>query len=113
MRRSCKGASTSRTDRFEQEANAMTAPVITRVKVQDYEKWRPIFDSHAGTRKDAGCMSTQVLRNVRDNTEVLISFQWDTQANAQKYLDSAGLAKTVQTAGVVTGDIWYLQEAGG
>jgi quinol monooxygenase YgiN len=88
----------------------MTTPVITRIKVRNYERWRPIFDSHANTRKAAGCQGTQVFKNARDENEIVISFQWDTQANAQKYLDSPAMGQNIEAAGVISGDIWYLQE---
>ena len=57
-------------------------------------------------------MITEVFRDLGDDTEILISFHWDTRAKAQKYFDSATSAKTVQTAGVVSGNIWYCRGRG-
>ena len=87
--------------------------ILIRHKVQDYIKWRSIYDEHGATRKDAGCEGTHVFRNSADPNEVIVMLRWDTLENARRFADSANLGETMERAGVTDQpDIFFLDDAG-
>ena len=57
--------------------------VLIISKVQDYEKWKNVFDEHSATRKAGGCKEGRLFRNIDDQNEITIIFKWDTIENAK------------------------------
>jgi len=84
---------------------------IIRLKVKDYDKWKPIFDEHSATRKAGGEKGGRLFHNVDDSSEVLIYLRWETMENARKFFESEELKNTMQKAGVIDKpDIYFLEE---
>jgi quinol monooxygenase YgiN len=85
--------------------------MLVRHKVADYEKWKPIYDEHAEFRKASGSKGAQLFRNANNPDEIVLIFEWDDLANAQKFAQSEDLIKTMQKAGVIEKpDIHYLDK---
>jgi antibiotic biosynthesis monooxygenase (ABM) superfamily enzyme len=85
--------------------------VLVRHKIEDYAKWKPVFDEDAAARKPGGSQGGQLFRNANDPNEILIIFQWDTLDNAQKFVQSPQLAAKMQQAGVTDQpDVYFLEE---
>jgi heme-degrading monooxygenase HmoA len=70
-------------------------------KVEDYKNWKPFFDEHASFRAKHGSKSAKVFRCKEDANDVLIFFEWDSLENAQKFMESDELKKTMKEAGVI------------
>ena len=77
------------------------ANVIVRHKVEDFGKWKQVYDEHASARKEAGCQSDQVLQNGEDTNDVAVVFDWDNLINFKKFSESETLKEAMQKAGVV------------
>jgi hypothetical protein len=61
----------------------MSAYIITRIHVGDYETWRPMFDQdRPRAREDA--RSQRVFRNTADPNEVFIFLEFDSEADADE-----------------------------
>ena len=87
------------------------AQFIVRHKVQDYNKWKPVFDEHSTTRKAAGSKGGRLYRNAENPLELIILWDWDTLENAQKFGHSPDLRETMMRAGVADQpDVFYLDE---
>jgi quinol monooxygenase YgiN len=84
--------------------------VISRLKLESYDKWKPVFNERAAMRKEAGSQEAILFRNSDDPNEALILFQWDNLENAKKYLESALLEKALQEAGGKLTEVIYLEE---
>lgn len=85
--------------------------MLVRHKVKDYAKWKPIYDGHAATRKEAGSKGARLFRKASDPDELLILFEWDSLDNARKFAKSEDLKKRMQEAGVSDQpDIYFLEE---
>ena len=84
--------------------------VIVRHKVEDFEKWKPVYDEHDSTRKEAGCQSDQVLQNGDDPNDVAISFDWDSLENFKKFEESDTLKEAMQKAGVIGKPDFYYSD---
>jgi hypothetical protein len=56
--------------------------MLTRVKVGNYDEWKPMFDSDpAGAR--ASAKGHRVLRSTEDPNEVFIQVEFDSAADAE------------------------------
>ena len=79
--------------------------VLVRQKVQDYAKWKAVFDKDAETaRKPAGSKGGYVFRDADDPNIVSVLLKWDTPENLQKFLQfmqSGEMQEIFDAAGVV------------
>jgi heme-degrading monooxygenase HmoA len=80
--------------------------------VESYAKWRPIFDEHDATRRDAGAIGTpQVFRSGDDPFEVVVLMEWEELEKARKFVASDELRAAMENAGVTEQPtIIFLQE---
>jgi heme-degrading monooxygenase HmoA len=72
---------------------------LLRHKVEDYERWKPVFDEHRPTFKQSGSKGGRLLRNADDPNEIIILLEWDDLANARQFYGSDDLRETMQRAG--------------
>ncbi len=86
--------------------------IMVRHRVKDYTHWREVFDGFVKTRKAGGEKSYQIFQDGADENNLYLMFEWDNEANAQKFFDSTDLKDAMQKAGVAeTPEIHYLKEA--
>ena len=82
-----------------------------RHKVEDYERWKPVFDEHAATQQHSGSTGRRLFRNADDPNELLILNEFDSLDNARTFGQSQDLKETMQRAGVADQpDVYYLDE---
>jgi heme-degrading monooxygenase HmoA len=86
--------------------------LLVRHKVEDYARWRPIYDEHGATRKASGSAGGRVFRSADNPNEVVILLEWDDLEKARQFAQSEDLRQTMQRAGVVDQpDVYFLNEA--
>ena len=91
----------------------MAAIILTRFKVQDYDKWRTLYDAHATRRKEAGCLGTHIFRNAHDPNELVINLQWDSEEHAISFFSSDELRAAFEQSGMLgQPDTVFLEDAG-
>ena len=89
------------------------AIMLVAVKVADYDTWLGTFEANGEVRKTFGCTGTHYFRNLEDRDEVIINLQWDTQENAERFLASDELKRTMQDAGVQgPPEVRFLEDGG-
>ena len=85
--------------------------LLVRHKVEDYARWKPIFDEHGATRKAAGSRGGRLLRSVEDPQDLVILFEWDDLDKARQFAQSEDLRQAMQRAGVAgRPDLYFLEE---
>jgi heme-degrading monooxygenase HmoA len=85
--------------------------VIVRHKIEDYAKWKPVFDADAKDRRTGGSKGGQLFRNAHDPNEILVIFEWDNMENVHKFVQAPELAAKMQQAGVADKpDVYFLEE---
>ena len=85
--------------------------MLVRHKVEDYERWKPVFDGNAPVRKQSGSKGGRLFRNADDPNEIVILFEWDPLDNARTYAQSWDLRERMQRAGVADQpDIYFFEE---
>ena len=89
--------------------------LLVHHKVEDYARWRPMYDEHAATRKAGGASGTaagRVFRSATNPNELVILLEWDDLEKARQFAHSEDLRQTMQRAGVVDQpDVYFLNEA--
>ena len=90
------------------------AYIFMRSKVEDWAKWKPLYDEHGAARKAAGCEGTHVFRNSADPNEVFIILRWDSLENARLYFAESLVPREAMSRAGVVGqpDVYFLDDAG-
>ena len=85
--------------------------VLVRVKVEDYVRWKPVYDGMEGLRKANGASDARVFRNTDDPNEVVVLLEWDNMENARRYTGLPELREAMQRGGTIgPADILYLDQ---
>ena len=86
--------------------------VLVRSKIEDYAKWKPVFDERASFRKSSGSTGENVFRNADNPNELLVLLEWDNLDKARQFAQSPELREAMQRAGVVDKpDIYFLEKS--
>ena len=86
--------------------------LLVRHKVEDYERWKPVFDhDHGATRERSGSKGGWILRNAFDPNELVILLEWDSSENARLFVNADATREAMQRAGVADEpDVYFLEE---
>ena len=85
--------------------------ILIQHRVEDYAKWKPVFDEHGATRKAKGSKGGHLFRNADDPNELVILFEWDNMEKARQFVQSADLRQAMQRSGVSDQpDVYLLDE---
>ena len=86
--------------------------ILMQHKVEDFAKWKNVFDSALGMRTSSGELSAEVFRDQSDPNSITILNKWDSIENAQKFVQSPDLHAAMTHAGVVgMPSVTFLTEA--
>lgn len=83
-------------------ARAQSAPVLAVIShpVQDYAKWRAVYDDFADEQDAGGVIMEQVYQDPGDPNQVLVLHGFETMEAAQSFLGSDQLRQAMEGAGV-------------
>lgn len=85
--------------------------MLVRHKVEDYAKWKAVFDELCNTRKAKGEKSYQIFHTDDSPNNLVLLLEWDSLDNARKYTQSEVLRDGMLRAGVAEQpDIYFLDE---
>lgn len=84
--------------------------VIGDLKVENYDKWKPVFNERSTTRKEQGSKEAILFRNSDDPHDVEILFKWDNKENAKRYMESDSVQKSLRNVGARIEKVTYLDE---
>lgn len=74
--------------------------MLVQHTVEDFAKWKEMFDSVADLRQTNGEKSAQIFHDADNPNSLTALFEWDSLENAQKYAQSPDLKAAMQKAGV-------------
>ena len=75
--------------------------LLMHIQVEDYKRWRPLFDENEGTRKKYGATSAKVFQKADNPQDVTILVEWDSEANARRFAESTELREAMKRSGVI------------
>ena len=85
--------------------------VLVIHRVEDYSKWKPIYDEDGDTRKAKGSKGAFVFRNTNDPNHLVVMTDWENLEKAKNFAESEDLKITMQKAGVIGQPaVYYLEE---
>ncbi len=85
--------------------------ILIRHKVEEYAKWKPVFDEHGTTRKTSGFKGGYVFRNADDRNEIVILLEVEELEKARQLVESEDLREAMQRSGVADKpDVYFLDE---
>ena len=85
--------------------------MLIRHKVQDYAKWKPVFDEDGANRKAGGFKEGRLYRNANNPNEIVILLEADSLEKALQFAQSPALREAMQRAGVADQpDVYFLEE---
>ena len=84
--------------------------MIIRNEIEDYARWKPIFDDHGPTRAEFGSTGYQLMRSVDDPNELLMVFEVRDLDRAKELVFSDDLREKMQDAGVAGQPNFYFLE---
>lgn len=85
--------------------------VLVIHRVEDYAKWKSLYDEDGAIRKAKGSKGAQLLRNTNDPNHLVVMTEWDDLDSAKNFVESEDLSKTMQEATVVGRPaVFYLEE---
>jgi heme-degrading monooxygenase HmoA len=88
------------------------AHLLVHHKVEDYNKFKPVFDAHASFRSEGGSRGGKIFRSTNDPNELFVLLEWDSVQNAQKFAQSDELKEAMQEAGVISmPEVYFIEEA--
>lgn len=79
-------------------------------EVEDYAKWKAIFDDAARIRRAAGEVEYRLLAFETNENRVVHFSRWHSLAAARAFFESAELVEIRQVAGVHAPEFLYLRE---
>ncbi|MHB1083380.1 MAG: antibiotic biosynthesis monooxygenase [Thiobacillus sp.] len=88
----------------------MTHHVLIIHEVEDYEKWKAVFDRAAGIRKQAGEVRYRLLRNDSASNLIVHFSEWLSLDRARAFFESPELVDIRHQAGVRSPTFLYLDE---
>jgi quinol monooxygenase YgiN len=68
--------------------------------VEDYEKWKSVFDEHARTRQEYGGKGATLFRNADNPNNIVLLWDWESAQKAREFAQSDSLREVMQRAGV-------------
>lgn len=84
---------------------------LIRHKVEDFERWKLVFDEDAENREASGSKGGYLFRNADEPNEVLVLFEWDELDKVRQYGQTEELREKMQEAGVADRpDFYFLEE---
>jgi heme-degrading monooxygenase HmoA len=84
---------------------------LAKLKIEDYAKWKPVFDQISAARKASGGAKSGILFQDTENpNDVIILIEWDNLENARKFIQSEDVKKALKKSGTVKSDFYFLNE---
>jgi hypothetical protein len=74
---------------------------MLKAKVEDFNKWKPVFDENESFRQAAGLRDVSVLRNIDNPNEIVLLFEASDLTKAKNFTNSDELKERMKQSGVL------------
>ena len=93
-------------------ASAQEAWLVVTHEVEDFDRWKDVFDQALATRRSVGEMASYILYNPVDQNMITVWFEWDTMERARAWASDPALAYGMTAAGVVSTPVFSFFDIG-
>ena len=88
--------------------------MLCRNKVADFEKWKTVFDSHAGdAHRQFGLRLEHLWRSVEDPNNVFFMFEVSDIEKARAFINAPEAEEAGRVSGVLDGECHFIEESKG
>ena len=84
------------------------AHAILHHTVEDYEKWRPLYDEDESRRTEAGIRTLDVYRDSENPNNIFIYWEVDDPNKLKEMFNDPELKEKMQEAGVSSEPVWNI-----
>ena len=85
--------------------------LAAKQKVEDYDKWKLVFDEHSTQRRVQGSKGAKILRDANDPNKLVIITKWEDVETAKNFAKSKDLRVTMKNAGVIgLPELYFLED---
>jgi heme-degrading monooxygenase HmoA len=85
--------------------------VLVIHKVEDYDKWKTVFDEHGTVRKAKESKGATIFQDANDSKQIIIISEWENLEKAKNFAEAEDLKIAMQKAGVTNQPtVYYLEE---
>jgi hypothetical protein len=82
--------------------------LLCRNRVEDYSRWRRVFDSHASAHRAGGLELTDLRQDMTDPNAVVFLFTVRNLERARAFITDPAAAEAGRAAGVLDGEVHFL-----
>lgn len=85
--------------------------LLVRTKVQDFAKWKSIFDQHSESRRANGSKGGFFFQNADNPNETIFLLEWDSLDKARRFAGDQTVQNVLVQAGLTDRPEVYFLEA--
>lgn len=85
--------------------------LLVRNKVEDYARWKRVFDAQEPAGRAAGLTVARLWRAADDPQQVFFLLEIDDRARAEAFMNAPESAAAGRRAGVIDGEVFFLEPA--
>ncbi len=88
------------------------AYILVHHKIEDYNKWKPVFDNDAGNRAKHGSTGGKIFRNADNPNDIFTLLEISSIEKGKELTQSDSLKEAMKKAGVIgMPEVYFLDEA--
>jgi len=84
--------------------------LLCRNRVEDYARWRKVFDTNAPAAREAGLQLTDLWRDMEDPNNIFFLFRVSSVDRARTFIEDPAEAEVGAAAGVLDGEYHFLEK---
>ncbi len=85
--------------------------MLCRNRVEDYEKWKRVFDSNGAALRDGGLRMMNLWRDMDEPNNVFLLFEVADIDKARAFITNPAAAESGRLSGVVDGECHFLESS--
>lgn len=85
--------------------------MLSRNRVEDFDRWKRVFDAHAEAHRAAGLRLVHLWKTVSDPNDFFFLMAVEDIARAQAFIDAPESARAGEEAGVLAGNYHFIESA--
>jgi len=87
--------------------------MMCRTRVEDFDRWFGVFQSHKNAHKEAGLVLELLARENEDPDNIFFVFEVQSLDRAIAFIESPESAEAGKSAGVIDGEYHFVDELNG
>ena len=83
--------------------------MLCRNRVEDYARWRVVFDSHKEAHQSSGLRLIEMWRDLEDPNNIFFSLEVTDLASAREFISTPEAAEAGEVSGVIDGEAHFVE----